>query len=332
MRLHIVFPFTDGPYGGGNQFLKALREQFRKVGSYAETPKEADIFLINSFQDIRLALQMKQAFPDVPFVHRVDGPISLYRNSRSASIDRFIFSLNEAIADATVFQSRFSMTENKILGMLDGRPEVTIFNAPDPEIFFPKTDMMEVKGNRKTRLISNSWSSNIMKGFDTYEYLDSHLDFSKFEYDFIGNSPVMFKNIRVIPPQPSGKIAALLRSADMYITASRKDPCSNSLIEALSCGLPAIALDDGGHPELLGAGGELFTDPGEIPEKIEKILTHRESYLRGLPTFSIEEKAFEYMVFFQNILEKKDAGALVPKRIMPLRHFSLSIRSLLSRI
>lgn len=331
MNIHVIFPFQDGPYGGGNQFLKALRKKFRDAKCYAETPERADIFLFNSFQDIRPALRMKQKFPNTPFVHRVDGPISLYRNSRSASIDRLIFSLNDTIADATVFQSHFSMIENRKLGMARGQLETMIFNAPDPAIFFPENKSAEIE-NRKIKLVSTSWSSNTMKGFDIYEYLDKHLNFSEYEYIFIGNTPVSFENIAMIPPQPSDKIAEILRSSDIYITASRKDPCSNSLIEALSCGLPAIALNDGGHPELIRSGGELFDTPEEIIKKIEKVRQDYRSYRANLPAFSIDEKAKEYMDFFQVILDQKKTGTLIPKKITFPKRLMLSLKSLLERI
>jgi len=87
----------------------------------------------------------------------------------------------------------------------------------------------------KVKLIASSWSNNWRKGFDIYRFLDENLDFSKYEMTFVGNSPVKFKNIKQIPPVESRDLAELLRTHHIYITASQNDPCSNSLIEALSC-------------------------------------------------------------------------------------------------
>ena len=47
-KIHILFKFIEGPYGGGNQFLKALRDYFNEIGIYSEKPEEADIILFNS--------------------------------------------------------------------------------------------------------------------------------------------------------------------------------------------------------------------------------------------------------------------------------------------
>jgi glycosyltransferase involved in cell wall biosynthesis len=332
MKIHIIFSFKNGPYGGGNQFLKALRAQFIENEAYAERPEEADVFLFNSFQDIRPTLTFKRKFPGKPFVHRVDGPISLYRNSQSPAVDRTIFSVNDTIADATVFQSRFSLETNRLLGMKESRFEAIIYNAPDNSVFFPDTqDKPLSKPYRKTRLISTSWSSNPMKGFDVYRHLDEHLDFDRYEYLFVGNTPVPFRNIQVLPAQTSQKLAELLRSSDIYITASRKDPCSNSLIEAIACGLPAIALNDGGHPELVGKGGELFEKAEEIPAKLRQIEERYRKYQAAAPRFQIQEAARQYISFLENVCESRKEGVFVPKQLSLPDRLIISLQSILTR-
>ena len=69
-------------------------------------------------------------------------------------------------------------------------------------------------------------------------------------------------SIRHVGPVDSDGVARLLREHDVYLAASRDDPCSNALLEALACGLPAAYLDSGGHPELVGAGGLPFAVAG----------------------------------------------------------------------
>ena len=36
----------------------------------------------------------------------------------------------------------------------------------------------------------------------------------------------------------------------IYLTGSKNDPCSNSLLEALALKLPSIVFDSGGHKDL----------------------------------------------------------------------------------
>ncbi len=45
--IHILFEFKDGPYGGANQFLKALQHNLRKLGHYQEDIKAANVILAN---------------------------------------------------------------------------------------------------------------------------------------------------------------------------------------------------------------------------------------------------------------------------------------------
>ncbi len=71
----------------------------------------------------------------VRMVHRVDGPIGVYRGFEDGTDER-IAALNGAVADATVLQSRYSLEKHLELGF-DLRAPVVIANAVDPAIFHP---------------------------------------------------------------------------------------------------------------------------------------------------------------------------------------------------
>jgi len=256
IKINILYNFQKGPWGGANQFLKALRREFQKMGIYEKDPNKAQCILFNSHHNVENLLILKLKNPQKIFIHRVDGPISEYRN-KDFEIDKMIYFFNDLIADGTIFQSDWSKKENFRLGMKKNMYETTIANAPDPDIF-NKRNKIKFDDARKIKLISISWSPNWNKGFKIYQFLDENLDFSRYKMTFIGNSPLKFKNIEWIKPVDSKKLAEYLKRHDIYIVASKNDPCSNSLIEALNCGLPAVALNDGGHPEIVRNGGELF--------------------------------------------------------------------------
>jgi glycosyltransferase involved in cell wall biosynthesis len=114
---------------------------------------------------------------------------------------------------------------------------------------------------------------------------------------FVGRAPCTFANIRWIPPQASADLAQTLRRHNIYVTASRKDACSNSLIEALCCGLPAVAPNDGGSPELIGAGGVLFDRAEEVPGRIDAVVRDYAAFRRNLPHFDIAASARDYIDF-----------------------------------
>lgn len=288
-KIHIIYKFVEGPWGGGNQFLKALCDYFRKTSVYSESPENADVIFFNSYPFgseylFDCVLKLKKRYQNKIIIHRVDGPISHIRG-KDKIIDEIIFQFNNLFADGTIFQSNWSRKNNYNLGMKKSKYETVIINAPDLTIFNPEEK--KPFDERKIRLIATSWSGNIRKGFDIYKFLDEHLDFTKYEMTFVGNSPIVFKNVKWIKPVPSQELAMILKEHDIFVTASRNDPCSNSLIEALHCGLPAVARNEGGHPEIIGAAGEFFVDENDIIEAIEKVTRNYENYQAriNLPTF-----------------------------------------------
>jgi len=95
----------------------------------------------------------------------------------------------------------------------------------------------------------------------------------------------------------------MLKSHDIYITASRNDPCSNALIEALACGLPALYLNDGGHPELVRAGGLPFNHEEEILPQLEKLVENYESFQRLITVPSLDSVAQKYLSIIREIVQ-----------------------------
>ena len=236
---------------------------------------DSKCIIFNSHHNVDLITKIKRDFPEKKFIHRIDGPMRLY-NDMSDSRDELVYHINESISDATVFQSKFSLDNNISLGMKVPKKFAIIPNFCDPKIFRPKCARTK---NKKVRLISASFSDNPKKGFGTYEYLDKNLDFSRYEYVFLGRSPTRFKNIQELGIRDSAGVAEELGLSDIYITASENDPCSNSLIEAQTMGLPTIALNSGGHPEIVNENSELFNCHAELIGKINLVSSCMDKYL-----------------------------------------------------
>lgn len=310
--INILFPFVDGPWGGGNQFLKGLRNYFVDKGVYDPEPNTADVVLFNSHQALGETAEVKRAHPGKLLVHRVDGPVSLLRD-KDPGADRLIFASNSAMADATVFQSHWSERRCRGFGLADTPYHAVITNAPDPELFFPLED--DLVGEERVRLIATSWSAGRKKGFSIYQYLDENLDFSKYSMTFIGNSPVRFRNIRMEAPLPSAALAERLRDHEIYITASEDDPCSNALIEALHCGLPVVAQNSGGHPEIAKGAAEFFTGPEDVVDAIDKVAGGLAHYRSSIDVPTIEDVGGEYSRFIDQVQGDCLSGRYVPKRL-----------------
>ena len=331
IKLHIYYKIVNKPWGGANQFLKALSNYFRQKGCYVESPYEADVILANSHHffgnagSLKFIRKIRNKNNSI-IIQRVDGPIFCVRG-RDSKLDRIIFDFNRYVADGTIFQSRWSQNQSYLKGMKHNNFETTINNAADPNIFHPKEEKKIVSNSdEKIKIIATSWSKNKRKGFDVYKFLDENLDFNRFEMTFVGNSPITFRNINHIPPQPSEKLADLLRDHDIFITASINDPCSNSLIEALYCGLPSLVINSGGHPEIIGNGGLMFEGTDDVLTTIDKLVKNLNQYRKAIDISHIDKVGRDYYNFCKNVYESVQRGEYKPKKFSLITYWRLRFR------
>ncbi len=173
---------------------------------------------------------------DVRMVHRVGAVTSLYRGVDDGT-DAFVASLNASLADATIAISHATIDMYRAIGIELVDPRV-IYNPCDPTIFNPhgripfsrdrKTSdrrLVLVAESEEGRVRSTDGSRTIWTGID-------------YELTFVGNASTDFTRLRHLPPMPSTELAELLRTQDVFLTATENDAYSNALVEALSCGLP----------------------------------------------------------------------------------------------
>lgn len=237
---------------------------------------------------------------DFRMIHRVDGPIAVYRGTDWKE-DQKIYDLNTRLASATVYQSGWCLMRLHELGFHPKSP-VVIPNAVDSRIFH-SAGRVPYSPDRKIQLISTAWSDNPKKGGPFYKWLESKLDWSRFEYTFVGRTKEKFQYIHHIKPQPSKVLAQILRQHDIYIMASEHEACSNALLEALSCGLPVLYLDDGANGELTRLGGLPFKQKEEVLSQLDRIASNVDMFRRCIHVQSIEEIAGKYIELFKTVLD-----------------------------
>ena len=247
--------------------------------------------------------------------HRLDGPYYCSRYGKDprvlaangdryrSSEDDMVYEINNEYACASIFQSSWSLEMNRLLGYKPKEPIFIVPNAVDSTIFH-SNGRLEWSPARKTRIISSSWSDGERKGFASFAWLDEHLDFSKYDYTFIGNVPPKYKyrNIKVLPPVGSEELAPILRAHDVYIAASFLEPCSNALLEALSSGLPTLYQRGSGHDELVKEGGMGFDAVEEVPGLLDVLISKYKEYQGNIDILSIEQVADKYLEAFEACL------------------------------
>jgi len=297
MKVFIAYPLTDNPTGGGNQFLRCLKKQFVKTGSYDENLQNADVILYNGHHEIELVSNLKSKYPNKKFIHRIDGLQKLYNHPNDTRQDIAI-EFNK-LSNGTVFQSSWAKSEFKKINFAPKNSTV-IHNCVDEDIFKPNS---KKQLNKKIKLLCTSWSPNVNKGFSFYKLLDERLDFDRYEFTFIGNKPnnIHYKNIKCLPPKTTQEIAKELLYTDIFVSATINDCCSNSIIEALSARVPVFANNSGGNPELVRDGGLLFNNVEQFIEDLERLRINIEFYKKLIKISNIKQVANDYIEFFKCI-------------------------------
>jgi glycosyltransferase involved in cell wall biosynthesis len=290
----VFHDYAPPPSGGGNQFVRALIGELTRRGLEVEANRisgETQRCLFNSFNfDLRRLRRF--ARDDVRMVHRVDGPIGVYRGFDDGT-DARIAAMNGELAHATVLQSAFSRDAHARLGVQLTDP-VVIPNAPDPAIFHPPADRAPLDG-RRIRVVATSWSDNPRKGVDALQALGTTADPAVFELTFVGRMPAGLAGWRHVGSLASDELAELLRGQDCYVAPSIDDPCSNALLEALACGLPALYRRSGGHPELVGEAGVGFDEPADAPRGLERLAGELDERREAIVVPALTDVADRYL-------------------------------------
>jgi glycosyltransferase involved in cell wall biosynthesis len=292
--LALFHEFAPPPSGGGHQFLRALVRELEARGLHVEQQRISEgttACLFNSF-NFDFARLRRFSARGARMVHRVDGPIGVYRGFDDGTDER-IARINAELASATVLQSRFSLEKHRELG-IELRDPVVVPNAVDAAIFHPPKAREPVEG-RRVRVVATSWSDNPRKGGDALAWLDRELDHTRYEVTFAGRSSARHEHVALVGPLDSNALADLLRTQDVYVAPSYDDPCSNALLEALACGLPAVYRDSGGHPELVGDGGLPFRADDELGDVLDRLVAELDVRRAAISTHSIAWVADRYL-------------------------------------
>ncbi len=254
--------------------------------------KNTKAAIINSFAFDKELLQRLDR-KNCTIIHRMVGPVSIYRGTDIDDADQQQWEANSEFADVTVFQSQYSLEAHNQRGIHLKSP-VVIMNGVDPDIFYPPSKPGLLR-QEKIKIIATGWSTHPNKGFDTYKWLDENLDWRRYHFTYIGRTPMDFKNIRTIPAVPSRQLAEHIRNHDIYITAARHETCSNALLEGLACNLPAIYANSGGNKEIVKKAGFGFTQKEEIPELLDQLVSEYSYRQKCISIPSLKEVADNYL-------------------------------------
>lgn len=116
---------------------------------------------------------------------------------------------------------------------------------------------------------------------------------------------------------PVGNVAKYLQSADVFVFPSQTEALGLALIEAQSCGLPAVGSNVGGIPDVIdnGVSGILVepNDDGQLHDALLRLLRNpAERTMMGgagrriaIRKFALEDIADQYQVLFGKLLNER---------------------------
>jgi glycosyltransferase involved in cell wall biosynthesis len=296
-ELAVFHEFAAAPAGGAHQTLRAVLGEMTRRGLRVEigaASPAARAVLFNSFNfDARRLEWFAASVPDeCRMIHRVGAVTSLYRGYDDGT-DARVAELNRRFAHATIAISHATIDMYRSIGIELVDPRV-VYNGTDPSIFHPRGRAPFERG-RRTRLVAVSWSDNPRKGGPFYRWLDSVLDPDRYELTFVGNTNETFTQARVVPPLRSDELAELLRTQDVFVTATEYDAYSNALVEALCCGLPAVYLESGGSAEAVKEAGFGFVEWDEVPALLDRLRDEYEERQARITLPTLAEVADAYL-------------------------------------
>lgn len=312
MKILINRKIINGPWGGGNNFVKSLHQTLVQNGHEVLSTLEPNIDLIvmsdPRYDELGISINeiisYKKYNKNVKILHRIN---ECDARKNTTDIDQLLLASN-AYADETVFISDW--LKNYFIDKGFKNKYHTVYNGCNTDFFYPNINKKKLE--KPYKIVTHHWSDNWMKGFDIYKKLDEICvkNSNNFEFTYIGRyakeyTPVVTK---VISPLFEKDLGNELRKHDIYITASRYEPCGMHHIEGASSGLPILYHSEGGGiVEGCKKHGISFSSVDDIENKLFEIIENYNKLCSSIDYdfLSMKRCMNQYMEIINNLLAKK---------------------------
>jgi glycosyltransferase involved in cell wall biosynthesis len=272
------------PYGGGSHFVTAMVDYLLKKNhkvvfhlndsdidvAFLVDPRPGDIgYSINHILNYK-----QQVNPRIKILHRVN---ECDKRKDSDFMDNLLVQTSK-YTDKTIFISEWLKKYFIDKEFKNAVSSKVIYNGCNLNHFHPKENKSK---NRKIKLVTHHWSDNWLKGFDLYKFIDQNIVGEAYEFTYIGRycKDYQPENTNLISPLWGSTLGEEIRKHDIYVTASRFEPCGMHHVEGAASGLPVIYYKDcGGINELCLNHGEEYKSFDDFKDKLELVSSNLDLY------------------------------------------------------
>jgi len=229
--------------------------------------------------------------PKAKVVHRLDDRYRML--CKVYGCDETVSLINKR-ADATVFQTKYCKSlyvrgVKSIFGFegpMNVKNGTIIYNGVDRDVFNENGAQKNLKG--KYNIFHVSTSGMTRKGLGTVlEFAHLLKNNPEIQFYLVGRQiedPVYGYEIKKFPnvhylghTNDRYELASFYRSGDVLLYPTINDCAPNVILEAMSCGMPVVAADSGGSPELIlkeDIRGGILIDERNPIYSLKEVLNH----------------------------------------------------------
>jgi glycosyltransferase involved in cell wall biosynthesis len=282
IKIHFTYSHVDKPWGGANNFIRALRQELENSSNFTftDSPEEyCDVVFMNQLgtgpgdNSKLLSISQAKKFRDQGrklVVRAVNLNWHAFRFSfKNLTLgwwrDRQTIALLN-LADVAIFQSEYQRQFFVRAGYRGGLNEV-IHNGAPPEFWIEQPSSELLSG--PLRLISSTASPRETKRHDLIARI-SECDGVEILHMGAWPEGLPTRRVQLLGMLPREQMIEAMASCHFFLHTAIKDPCPNAVFEALCSGLPVIYNPGpGSSEEIVGACG-IALDEEDLARTIAK--------------------------------------------------------------
>lgn len=316
----LYIPFQQYDYvGGPSTFMRNLKKFLDENNFiYSEEYSENDDIFFAIKHDLLVVQNVKNHKKRI--IQRLDG------TQISKESLKPIRKIYKNYTDYVIFQSQHSKLQCfKNLGKIPKNRFEIIINGVDKSVFYPnfkinieKRIKFAITGNllQKYKVEPSIYALDIIaKKYDIELHIAGPV--SNEVKELIARDYVIYHGTLNIY-----QVSELLRNVHIFLFTIANPPCPNSVIEAISTGIPIVSFNSGSIPELCWFSKDLLVHVSDDPfhkyddfnfnsflDKIEECINnynyYRQNALDHAHLHSFKECGKKYIMVFQNINQIK---------------------------